>query len=1134
MSIARSLQRNAERLILSENSGFTPEINTNHSDSGSLAASPNVLGPEFLGDDVGDNTSTTATIAVGGTISSSIQHAGDLDYFRTNLVAGQAYTFSVSGMPDAYVELRDASGTLIADNDDGGIQLNAFLMTRAPSTGAYYVVARGYDGTSTGAYTLSVNSIATGNTSPTQFTPNNLPFFSWEEAAIQITRLGASWANAFSTPAVVTYAYRSNAPGTMPDDTGGFTRFTAAQIAATELALSTWAAVANITFQRVDSGGGYSNNAAMLFGNYSSGAAGAAAFAYLPTSGNQAADVVQGDVWINSTLTYNANPVVGEYGQQVLLHEIGHALGLSHPGEYNAAEGVEITYGANATYYNDSRMFTSMSYFASASTGATLPGFASLPQLHDIAAIQRLYGANTTTRTGDTVYGFNSNTGLAAYTLSAGQGAVFSIWDGGGNDTLDLSGYSTNNIIDLRQEAYSSAGTTPEGAVARFNISIARGTIIENTIGGNGNDTITGNEVANTLIGGAGADALSGGGGNDTLNGGTGADYLDGGAGNDTASYAGHTSSVIVDLPAGSSWDGLSNDTLVEIENAIGTSFADKLWGNGADNVFEGGAGADQILGGAGFDTLVYSNSATGVAIDFNAGTASDGDTFSSIERVIGSEFDDTFISAAGSQTMVGGVGSDRVSYASSTTAVIVNFVAQNSWDGSTNDFFSSIENATGSNFADSLWGDGADNSFEGGGGADQIAGGAGFDTASYGNSTSGVTVNFHTGTVSDGDTLFSIERAIGSAFDDTFISGVGSQTMVGGAGSDRLSYAFAAAGVIVDLAGGNSWDGSWNDFFTGIENVSGSAFADRLWGDSANNILDGGAGADEISGGAGIDTITYANATAGVRVNLATGQAFDGGTFDTLYGIENVIGSNFDDMFTSAAGTNVFTGGSGLDIVSYAASTGSVIVNLAAQNSWDGAWNDYFSSIEGAIGSSFNDQIWGTSANEFFDGGAGGADAIAGGGGIDTISYANSSRSVIIDLGSQSSWDGLVNDALFELTNAIGSAFNDDLRGHGGRNRLDGGAGADILLGNDDADTFVFRAGEANGDTVVDFSGQGAALGDAFELHGYGTAAQGATFTQVDATHWMITSANGLIHDTITLANGASVHATDYVFVGP
>lgn len=143
-------------------------------------------------------------------------------------------------------------------------------------------------------------------------------------------------------------------------------------------------------------------------------------------------------------------------------------------------------------------------------------------------------------------------------------------------------------------------------------------------------------------------------------------------------------------------------------------------------------------------------------------------------------------------------------------------------------------------------------------------------------------------------------------------------------------------------------------------------------------------------------------------------------------------------------------------------------------------------------------------------------------------VSYADSSTGVIIDLGSGSSWDGRANQDLRGISDAIGSGYSDDLRGSGEPNVLDGAGGTDLLKGGDEADTFVFHAHEANGDTIVDFSGQ---QGDRLELHGYGTAAEGASITKTDATHWSINSADGAISDVITLANGANIGASDYNF---
>lgn len=98
--------------------------------------------------------------------------------------------------------------------------------------------------------------------------------------------------------------------------------------------------------------------------------------------------------------------------------------------------------------------------------------------------------------------------------------------------------------------------------------------------------------------------------------------------------------------------------------------------------------------------------------------------------------------------------------------------------------------------------------------------------------------------------------------------------------------------------------------------------------------------------------------------------------------------------------------------------------------------------------------------------------------------------------------------------------------------NWLDGAGGADVLTGGGGDDTFRFVAGQAHGDTVMDFAGNGAGAGDTLSFSGYGTAAQGAILVQLNATQWQINSANGLIHETITLSNGASVHANDFVFL--
>src|SRR5690606_16634542 len=193
---------------------------------------------------------------------------------------------------------------------------------------------------------------------------------------------------------------------------------------------------------------------------------------------------VEGDVWLNSTQWYNSSPAYLNYGRQVLTHEIGHAIGLRHPGDYNAGEGTPSY--SDADYYEDSRQYTVMSYWSETNTGANFGGSsAAAPLLDDIAAIQLLYGVNLTTRTGDTTYGFNSNTDRDFYTAAdASRPLIFAVWDAGGFDTLDFSGYVQNQLIDLRQGAFSNVG----GLTG--NVAIAEGAVIERAIGGSGNDVM--------------------------------------------------------------------------------------------------------------------------------------------------------------------------------------------------------------------------------------------------------------------------------------------------------------------------------------------------------------------------------------------------------------------------------------------------------------------------------------------------------------------------------------------------------------------------------------------------------------------------------------------------------------------
>jgi serralysin len=304
------------------------------------------------------------------------------------------------------------------------------------------------------------------------------------------------------------------------------------------------------------------------------------------------------------------NIAFGEKGFQLYLHEIGHALGLAHPGPYNGV----ATYEVDATYTQDTRQYTVMSYFGRW-TDATEPGvfefrldtldgawrFPQTPMLHDVAAIQDLYGADLSTRTGDTVYGFNSNADRRVFDFSINSDPIVTIWDAGGIDTLDVSGFSQDQIVDLHQGAYSSIGALKE------NVAIAYGAAIENATAGDGNDTLRGNDTANQLVGGGGRDTLLGYENSDILLGGVGNDRLDGGTGFDTAVFFGFrreydisstvardgTVHITVAHVRGTGADG--TDQLVNVERLV---FADESTFDFRDLFGGGRAPAGDILVG--------------------------------------------------------------------------------------------------------------------------------------------------------------------------------------------------------------------------------------------------------------------------------------------------------------------------------------------------------------------------------------------------------------------------------------------------------------------------------------------------------------------------------------------------------
>jgi len=258
-------------------------------------------------------------------------------------------------------------------------------------------------------------------------------------------------------------------------------------------------------------------------------------YAYLPGPFSR-----DGDIWFGNIR--NTEPTKGSYAYSTFLHEIGHAIGLKHG---QSATGSMAVFGVLPAEHNSTEwsVMTYMSYIGAAGTAyENAPGSGNQTyMINDIAAMQHMYGANFNTNAGNTVYTWSPTTG-EMFIDGVGQGAATTntayaaIWDGNGTDTYDLSNYTTNLSLDLRPGEWSIFDTTQlarlgGGNLAHGNVANAHRwlnsdnrSLIENAIGGNGDDTVVGNDGANALWGGAGDDILFGLLGDDTLHGGEGID----------------------------------------------------------------------------------------------------------------------------------------------------------------------------------------------------------------------------------------------------------------------------------------------------------------------------------------------------------------------------------------------------------------------------------------------------------------------------------------------------------------------------------------------------------------------------------------------------------------------------------
>ena len=733
-------------------------------------------------------------------------------------------------------------------------------------------------------------------------------------------------------------------------------------------AFDLWADVADIDFQQVTSGA----DITILEGDDRRAYSRSAVY----TTGEIANSTISIDTAIGGWADIND---LGDYAFMTALHEIGHSLGLGHTGNYNGA----ASYSNDAQWTNDTQQMTVMSYFEDRNVGSDHWGsegpwqYSATPMLIDILAIQNIYGADHGTRSDDTTYGFNATAGRDVYDFSISE-VPLAIWDGDGNDTIDLSGYTTDSTLYLEEGYFSSVGYMTN------NLVIAYGAQIENAIGGAGDDSLYGNSANNILRGGAG---------NDSLYGDTGDDTLDGESGNDTVIFETDISDFMVEIvnsftailtDVSGDFINYGRNTLINVENfifgenifdwaqlqnfalspediKIRFNFDDSYFQHRSNSFGEGFITAEQMGYGAATGDMLSIMRSTNIltlTIDTNAPNELriensldnaevfvDGSHTNLNITFFGTDNDDRFstgVGISGNDLIRGFAGNDVIHGGLGTDRLYGNQGEDEIHGGSENDYIS------GGSDNDSLYGDDGDDTISGDHGDDYISGGEGKD-------------NLHGG---DGaDALYGGEgndRLIGAFGNDILHGDEGNDRLYGNNGDDEihggLGDDYASAGNGDDVIHGNGG----NDKLRGGNNndtINGDDGNDRLYGDKGNDFLHGGAGNDFLVGGTGDD------------------QLFGDDGDDILYGSDGedlmhgglgndfLVGGNNNDILNGNNGIDRLYGGDGQDIINGGADSDTL------------------------VGGDGDDSLYGDDGNDLLQGGEG-VDHLHGGAGSDRFHF--------------------------------------------------------------------------------------------------------------------------------------------------
>ncbi|MEX0311216.1 MAG: hypothetical protein AB3N17_13340, partial [Tateyamaria sp.] len=415
------------------------------------------------------------------------------------------------------------------------------------------------------------------------------------------------------------------------------------------------------------------------------------------------------------------------------------------------------------------------------------------------------------------------------------------------------------------------------------------------------------------------------------------------------------------------------------------------------------------------------------------------------LEGVIGTDFNDILRGNATDNLIDGGLGRDFIEGREGNDTLI---------GGADND---------------RLFGGDGDDVLQGGLGRDELDGGAGVNTATYADILTNVRVDLN---------IVGAQNTLGGNI-DTLID---IQNVIGGQANDLL-LGDSGANLLDGLAGNDTLRGD-----IGNDTLIGGAGDDFLFGEDNNDLILGGTGTNAIDGGAGSDVVSYIDATLGVTVDLRLGgfQSTNANRSDRLRDVEDIIGSNLDDVLTGDGTGNTLVGEGGNDVISGLAGDDSILGGAGSDTLVGGDGRD---TLVGGIGDDTlnggagNDSLLGeigddlfiaSAGNDTLDGAATSTDSTTG---TDVVDYSGWGQGITLS-GTVVTKSASENDSLRDIDKVIGTAFDDvftmntilTVDAGAGNDTINAGSGQNTMTGGAGMDTFVFTSTSQIGTTFATY----------------------------------------------------------------